>query len=134
MPPDVVVRTDDQVVVRIRVVLVMLGEIIDGGSWSSVVIPGCCKNRDLDPREFVLVGNHIPPVGVVARMPDPSVENRIWCSVDLLQVTIGPAAHVPVAVQSIPSRSIVPGCIVEVLRIRGIERVRVNEIPENVSF
>ncbi len=91
---DMVIRTDEEVVFGHGIVLLVLAEVVNAGSWPAVVIPERGEDWDVDPRKLLFVGAHALPVGVVAGMRDPLVEDGIGGTVDLVEVTIGTATHV----------------------------------------
>src|SRR5437764_15208839 len=74
---DVVVWPDHQVMVGRRVMLVVLGEIVQSSFLPAVVIARRRQNRDRDGGEFVPIWAHRLPVRIVGGMREPLVEDRI---------------------------------------------------------
>jgi len=58
---DVVVGTDEQIMLGVRKVFVMLDEVVESADLAVVVIAGGGENGDVDPRELLTVGNHALP-------------------------------------------------------------------------
>src|SRR5271155_5367451 len=106
------------------IVLLMLAEVVNPRSGASGVVADRDQDRDIDPRKLFLVGNHALPVGVVARMLNPPVKDRVRRAIDLVEVTIRSPAHVPVVIEFLPALSVVIGRVVSALSVRRIESPR----------
>src|SRR5207245_6600809 len=113
---------------RRGIVLLMLAEVVNARSGASGVVADRDKDRDIDPCELPLVRDHALPVAVVAGMLDPSVEDRVRRTIDLVQVAIRSPAHVPAVIEFLPALAVVIGRIVSALSVRRIERPRIKEI------
>ena len=117
-----------------RRIFVMLEEVIEGTNLGVVVKAGGGQDRDVDAGEFLPVGDHALPVGVIARMVEPAVEERIGRAVDLVQRAVGRTFDIPLAVHSPPASPIVVGPVVESLVRRRVERPVVDEALEYIAF
>ena len=111
----------------------MLGEVIDGGARSTEVVARCLQDWNVDAREILLVWNHPLPVRVVGRMVDPSIEDRVWLAVDLVQVTIRAAARIPGVIQFAPAIEVEVGGVVQLLVVESIERPRIDETQKKIA-
>src|SRR5579859_4129197 len=97
------VRTNQKIVLRLGIVLGVFVQVIDRRARTSIVVSGSLQNWNVDARELLFIWNHLLPVCVVTGMGDPLIEDRVGCAVDLLQITIGSAADVPIVVQFVPA-------------------------------
>ena len=129
-----IVWTNDEVVLRLGIVLVVFGQVIDGRARPAEIVTGGRQHRDIDARKLLLVRDHGAPVGIVAWVVDPVVKDRIGRAIDLVQIAISAAADIPVMIQLSPPCVVVVGWLVERLVVRGVEGPWINEAPVDVAF
>ncbi len=100
----VIVRSDQQGMVGVRLVLTVLCEVVEGAGFAVGVVAGGRQHRDIDPGELLAEGDHLLPVAVVARMIEPAAEDAVRPRLlaHAVEIAEAPAALVPGLVERAP--------------------------------
>src|SRR6266481_4345953 len=72
-----VVGSDDESMVRVRVISKVLAEEVQVRGLAIRVVPGRRQDRNVELRELLAIRRQLLPVPIVARMIEPADENRI---------------------------------------------------------
>ena len=128
----VIVRTDDEVVLGIAAVLHVLLEVLHHGDLRVVVIARDAEHGNADAREVAFVRHHGLPVPVVGRMREPALQQRVRRAIDGVDLAKRPPAREPVARQVPPALVVGIQGLVEQLVVGDVERPGVVSIQEHV--
>ncbi len=131
---EVVVRSDQQGVIRVGVVPRVFVEVVLHAHARAVEIAGDRQYGNVDAGELVALRGHRLPVGVVGGVFQPAREKGIRVAIDGGQVAVGATAAIPVRIQSPPAFLVAVAVGVQGRVGGGPQRPRVQEIEEDVAL
>src|SRR5512145_408510 len=89
--------------IRLRVVLVVLPEIVKRRNLSVVVVACDRQDWNVDARVVLLVRRQGLPVRIEGRVLEPALEEPVGRAVDLIYFAVRPTARVPTLVERLPA-------------------------------
>lgn len=101
-----IVRPDQQIVIRVGVVLVVVFQVLQRGNLPVVVIAGDGQHGNVDLRKVFLVWNHVLPIFVEARVLKPALQPFVGRAVHLIVFAVRSSAQKPSLIQRIPALGI----------------------------
>ncbi len=129
-----VVRSDQESLIRAWVVARHLAEEVQSARCGAVVVAGHRQHRNADVRELLADRDHRLPEPVVTGMVQPAAEKTVLHAVQPVQVPIGLAAGVPVVVQRMPGTLIVAGRLRRPVAADHRQRPAVGRVVEDAAF